>query len=85
MFPEFIRRPLKGMSTGLGRFVLRVVKLAGISVIATFVFLVLDAVLLRGVERKTEREATATVAVWRRIRHCIGSRQVLTLSTTGRS
>jgi len=53
MIPEFIRRPLKGMRTGLGRFVLRMVKLAGISVAATFVFLVLDATLLRGVESET--------------------------------
>lgn len=42
-----------GMSTGLGRFVLRVLKLAGISVVAAFVLLVLDATLLRGVKRET--------------------------------
>jgi len=50
--PDFLRRPLKGMATGLGRFVLRVVKLAVLTALTGFVLLVLDALLLRGVRRE---------------------------------
>ncbi len=50
--PGFIRQPLKGMGTALGRFVTRVLQAAVGAVVAFFILLVLDALLLRDVRRE---------------------------------
>jgi len=50
--PDFIRQPLKGMGTALGRFVTRVFQVAVASVVVSFVLLVLDALLLDDVRRE---------------------------------
>ncbi|MGE5595086.1 MAG: hypothetical protein ACM3S1_03510 [Hyphomicrobiales bacterium] len=49
--PEFIRKPLKGMGTGLGRFVLKIVRLGLIGAAVTAVLIVLDSLLLPDADR----------------------------------
>ena len=44
--PKFIAKPLHGMGTGLGRFVLKLLKLAVAAVVTLVVFVLLDRVLL---------------------------------------
>ncbi|MCC7364249.1 MAG: hypothetical protein IT303_07730 [Dehalococcoidia bacterium] len=46
MAATFITKPLRGMGTGLGRFVLLVLKLGGFAVAAAALILVLDRILL---------------------------------------
>ena len=56
--PSFIREPLKGIGSGLGRLVLALLKATALTAAAAAAFVLLDRILLPdGIEDERERKA----------------------------